>query len=80
MNFLEVDFLFGLGFHLNVTPPTFNTYCSYLQREMLLQPTININEESTLYVVGKSSSKLHLCFNEDDQSSHQQQQQQLAAV
>ncbi|KAL3833045.1 hypothetical protein ACJIZ3_007781 [Penstemon smallii] len=73
MNFLEVDFLFGLGFHLNVTPNTFHTYCSYLQREMILmQPQINIAEESILY--NENSLKLHLCFNEDE-SSHQQQQQ-----
>ncbi|KAK4488560.1 hypothetical protein RD792_004324 [Penstemon davidsonii] len=73
MNFLEVDFLFGLGFHLNVTPNTFHTYCSYLQREMILmQPQINIAEESILY--NENSLKLHLCFNEDE-SPHQQQQQ-----
>lgn len=71
MNFLEVDFLFGLGFHLNVTPTTFHTYCSYLQREMLLQPTIKLEESSLMYM-GKSA-KLHLCFNEDESS-----QQQLA--
>ncbi|PIN06224.1 Cyclin [Handroanthus impetiginosus] len=67
MNFLEVDFLFGLGFHLNVTPSTFHTYCSYLQREMMLQ----LPEEPSL---NRSSKLLHLCFNEDE-SSHQQQQQ-----
>ncbi|GJT31997.1 cyclin-U4-1-like protein [Tanacetum coccineum] len=42
MNFLEVDFLFGLGFQLNINPTTFHTYCSYLQREMLLlQPPLD---------------------------------------
>lgn len=70
MNFLEVDFLFGLGFHLNVTPTTFHTYCSYLQREMMLQPQLNIDQESF-------TLNHHLCYNEDE-SSHQQQQQQLA--
>lgn len=69
MNFLEVDFLFGLGFHLNVTPTTFHTYCSYLQREMmLLQPPLSLSK----------SPKLYLCLNEDDQSPPQQQQQELA--
>ncbi|KAK6162695.1 hypothetical protein DH2020_002536 [Rehmannia glutinosa] len=78
MNFLEVDFLFGLGFHLNVTPSTFHSYCSYLQREMMMQPQLNISEEPSSYI-GRSSKKLlHLCFNEDDQSSSHQQQQQLA--
>ncbi|KAA8520424.1 hypothetical protein F0562_014680 [Nyssa sinensis] len=75
MNFLEVDFLFGLGFHLNVTPTTFHTYYSYLQREMLLQPTLNLAESSLN--IGRSL-KLHLCFNEDEASHQSQQQQQLA--
>ncbi|KAL0278000.1 UNVERIFIED_CONTAM: Cyclin-U4-1, partial [Sesamum radiatum] len=30
-------FLFGLGFELNVSTATFHSYCSYLQREMLLE-------------------------------------------
>ncbi|THU44846.1 hypothetical protein C4D60_Mb02t11660 [Musa balbisiana] len=34
MNYLEVDFLFGVGFELNVTPVIFSSYCSTLQREM----------------------------------------------
>ncbi|XP_057778519.1 cyclin-U4-1-like [Salvia miltiorrhiza] len=36
MNLLEVDFLFGLGFQLNVSTSTYHHYCSYLQKEMLL--------------------------------------------
>ncbi|CAL9079767.1 unnamed protein product [Musa textilis] len=36
MNYLEVDFLFGVGFELNVTPVIFSSYCSTLQREMFL--------------------------------------------
>ncbi|GFP90499.1 cyclin-u4-1 [Phtheirospermum japonicum] len=73
MNFLEVDFLFGLGFHLNVTPSTFHTYCSYLQREMvMMQPQLNISEEPSLY--NNNKKLLHLCFNDDESSSHQQQQ------
>ncbi|KAF2312640.1 hypothetical protein P3X46_014561 [Hevea brasiliensis] len=69
MNYLEVDFLFGLGFHLNVTPDTFHTFCSYLQREMILQPP-SLAESSLK--LGRSL-KLHLCFNEDE-TSHQKQQ------
>ncbi|KAJ6791032.1 cyclin-P4-1 [Iris pallida] len=34
MNYLEVDFLFGVGFELNVTPVVFASYCSILQSEM----------------------------------------------
>ncbi|KAG7570480.1 Cyclin PHO80-like [Arabidopsis thaliana x Arabidopsis arenosa] len=69
MNFLELDFLFGLGFELNVTPNTFNAYFSYLQKEMtLLQP---------LSLVVVPSSRSVITFN-DDEASHQKQQQQLA--
>ncbi|XP_050153502.1 cyclin-U4-1-like [Malus sylvestris] len=76
MNFLEVDFLFGLSFDLNVTPTTFTTHCSYLQREMLLlQPPLDSADSSLS--LGKSL-KLHLCFDEDETSHQQQQQQQLA--
>ncbi|OAY49440.1 cyclin-U4-1 [Manihot esculenta] len=71
MNYLEVDFLFGLGFHLNVTPNTFHTYCSHLQREMMLQHQPPSLAESSLNL-GRSL-KLHLCFNEDE-TSHQKQQ------
>uniref|UniRef100_A0A0D9VIZ2 Cyclin n=1 Tax=Leersia perrieri TaxID=77586 RepID=A0A0D9VIZ2_9ORYZ len=35
MNYLEVDFLFGVGFDLNVTPETFGDYCAVLHSEML---------------------------------------------
>ncbi|KAL7203929.1 hypothetical protein ACSBR2_017063 [Camellia fascicularis] len=74
MNFLEVDFLFGLGFHLNVTPTTFHSYCAYLQREMLVQPPLDLPETSlNINVVGKSQ-KLLLGYNEDE-ASHQHQQQ-----
>ncbi|PKA53313.1 Cyclin-P4-1 [Apostasia shenzhenica] len=41
MNYLEVDFLFGVRFELNVTPIVFTSYCSILQREVnLLNPQI----------------------------------------
>ncbi|PHT60615.1 Cyclin-U4-1 [Capsicum baccatum] len=79
MNFLEVDFLFGLGFHLNVTPTTFQTYCTYLQKEMLLlQPVVvpPINFEDSSLLIGSRSPKLqYICYNEDESSSQQQQQQ-----
>lgn len=62
MNILEVDFLFGLGFQLNVTPNTFHTYCSYLQTEMLLtKPNLQIEKPV----------KLH-SFTEDE-TSHKKQ-------
>uniref|UniRef100_A0A0A9DHZ6 Uncharacterized protein n=1 Tax=Arundo donax TaxID=35708 RepID=A0A0A9DHZ6_ARUDO len=34
MNYLEVDFLFGIAFDLNVTPAVFASYCAVLQSEM----------------------------------------------
>lgn len=71
MNFLEVDFLFGLGFQLNVTPNTFNTYYSYLKRETMLQQCPPSMVESSLSL-GRSLNH-HLCFNEED-STHQNQQ------
>ncbi|KAG8381058.1 hypothetical protein BUALT_Bualt06G0082500 [Buddleja alternifolia] len=70
MNLLEVDFLFGLGFQLNVTTSTFYTYCSYLQREMLLQsPPLNVIPSPLN--LGRTE-KLHFCVNEEG-STHQHQ-------
>ncbi|KAJ8632003.1 hypothetical protein MRB53_025339 [Persea americana] len=68
MNFLEVDFLFGLSFHLNVTPTTFHTYCCYLQREMLLESPPPINPAIAL-----QSLKLQCCFSEEESSTQKQQ-------
>ncbi|KAG2309646.1 hypothetical protein Bca4012_081239 [Brassica carinata] len=68
MNLLELDFLFGLGFDLNVKPNTFHAYFSYLQKEMtLVQPL-------SLVAVPPRSV---ITFN-DEEASHQKQQQQLA--
>ncbi|XP_050225205.1 cyclin-U4-1-like [Mercurialis annua] len=72
MNLLELDFLFGLGFQLNVTPNTFHTYCSYLQTEMLMSQSSPVELlESPLNLA--ASLKIHCCFSEDDQSAHQKQ-------
>ncbi|XP_023548896.1 cyclin-U4-1-like [Cucurbita pepo subsp. pepo] len=77
INFLEVDFLFGLGFHLNVTPNTFHTYCSCLHKEMLLlkPPLSNSLLTSSETSLNKAS---HLSF-EEDEASHHQNQHQVAA-
>ncbi|KAF9668153.1 hypothetical protein SADUNF_Sadunf15G0099300 [Salix dunnii] len=69
MNLLEVDFLFGLGFQLNVTPTTFHLYCSYLQRDMWIQSPLR-TVETPLNIA--RSLKTHCCFNEDE-STHQKQ-------
>lgn len=84
MNFLEVDFLFGLAFELNVTPTTFHTYCCCLQREMLLlqqSPRVSLpdhhhhhyHHHSSLNSA-RSSKLIHLHFNEDHDTSHHKQQ------
>ncbi|KAI9160742.1 hypothetical protein LWI28_011127 [Acer negundo] len=79
MNLLEVDFLFGLGFQLNVTPTTYNTYCSHLQREMFLKSAPlhhNLGDplQANLGRISTVVKQHHFCFNtEDDQSTHQQQ-------
>ncbi|CAK9318949.1 unnamed protein product [Citrullus colocynthis] len=79
MNFLEVDFLFGLGFHLNVTPTTFHSYYSYLQRQMLLlqPPLMNTASAKSELLSSSRALKSHFCFDEDE-ASHKKQQ--LAAV
>ncbi|MQL68524.1 hypothetical protein Taro_000830 [Colocasia esculenta] len=67
INFLERDFLFGLGFRLNVTPAAFQSYCSLLQREMCLE-------------CPASPLRLHCFFFSDEEPPahhhHHQQQQQ----
>ncbi|KAL5973821.1 Cyclin-U4-1 [Asimina triloba] len=63
MNYLELDFLFGLSFHLNVTPTTFRIYCSYLQREMLFQSPPS----------PPPSLKLQCCFSDEDSTPQTQQ-------
>lgn len=68
---LELDFLFGLGFELNVTPNTFQAYFSYLQKEMTL-----LQQPLSLVLV---PSRSVITFN-DDEASHQKQQQQQLAV
>lgn len=68
MNLLELDFLFGLGFDLNVKPNTFQAYFSYLQNEMTL-----LHQPLSLVHVPIPSSRSVITFN-DDEVSHQKQQ------
>ncbi|KVF02455.1 cyclin-U4-1-like, partial [Cynara cardunculus var. scolymus] len=67
INLLEVDFLFGLGFQLNVTPNTFHDYCTYLQTEMRMMgfpPLCSAPQVPTIVAD-------HCSINEDDcQSQH----------
>ncbi|XP_059625297.1 cyclin-U4-1-like [Cornus florida] len=76
MNLLEVELLFGLGFHLNVTPTTFHTYSSFLQTHIFLrspplQLLVSSSSSSAVDIIGRTQ-KLHCCFNEED-DSHQKQ-------
>ncbi|XP_073017698.1 cyclin-U4-1-like [Primulina eburnea] len=84
MNLLEMDFLFGLGFELNVSLSTFHTYCCFLQREMVLQfPPLNIpprltsseNDNQNNY----NNNKLHYYgINNNEESAGSAHQCQLA--
>ncbi|MBA0718461.1 hypothetical protein Goshw_012532 [Gossypium schwendimanii] len=73
MNLLEVDFLFGLGFQLNVAPTTFHTYCTFLQREMCMQIQSPLQQllPQPSFNIGRPL-KIHCCFNEDESSHHHQ--------
>ncbi|XP_073525907.1 uncharacterized protein [Phyllobates terribilis] len=68
MNFLEVEFLFGLGFRLNISPSTFHGYNDYLHREMLLiQPTLIMNRSPNNMVIDNqhcSSSSVRLIHHQ----------------
>jgi len=68
MNYLEVDFLFGVGFDLNVAPETFADYCAVLQSELLCAeappPPLRLQQ---------------CCLSDDDAGAGCSAQQQLAA-
>lgn len=42
MNCLELEFLFGMRFELNVSPDQFNSYCTMLEAEMCLESASSI--------------------------------------
>ncbi|XP_039001394.1 cyclin-U4-1-like [Hibiscus syriacus] len=64
MNLLELDFLFGLSCQLNVTPTTFHTYCTSLQREMWMQIQSPLQHFP-------QPVRIHCCLNEDESNHHQ---------
>jgi hypothetical protein len=55
MNYLEVDFLFGIAFDLNVTPAAFASYCAVLQSEMAYL------DDAPAPVV-EAPPRLHYCY------------------
>lgn len=42
MNCLELEFLFGMQFELNVSPNQFNSYCTLLEAEMCVESIASI--------------------------------------
>ncbi|KAK2988922.1 hypothetical protein RJ640_026190, partial [Escallonia rubra] len=70
INLLEVDFLFGMSFQLNVTPETFHTYYSYLQREMMLESPPLHDTLPSLPVLG-SKLKAHCCISDEESTNKQ---------
>ncbi|EOA21544.1 hypothetical protein CARUB_v10001951mg [Capsella rubella] len=74
MNLLEVDFLFGVGFQLNVTCSAYNEYCSSLQREMVMRTMYSpLLEPSSLVRNFHRNLLMHL-YDEDSQSIHRNSQ------
>lgn len=77
MNLLEVDFLFGVGFQLNVSPTTFDSYCCHIRKEMLLEsPPLHLH-----FFPSKSDIVRALnphCFIDQEDDSSLPQQHQLA--
>ncbi|KAK8489794.1 hypothetical protein V6N13_096437 [Hibiscus sabdariffa] len=68
MNLLELDFLFGLGFQLNVTAATFHTYSTFLQREMWMQiQSLPQHLPQPSLTIGRSAN-----IHENESTHHQQ--------
>ncbi|XP_042452465.1 cyclin-P4-1-like [Zingiber officinale] len=76
MNYLEVDFLFGIGFELNVTPVTFSYYCSVLQKEMCTEsiPPPPPPPPPPLPPAAAAASRSLCCLTEEEPSSCRQKQ------
>ncbi|CAI9091959.1 OLC1v1027083C1 [Oldenlandia corymbosa var. corymbosa] len=73
MNMLEMDFLFGLGFELNVTPTTFYSYCSCIHKEIWLQHPPFLPPTSSIHNNLGPDQDLHFRTS-DDEPAHRQQQ------
>ncbi|CAE6253517.1 unnamed protein product [Arabidopsis arenosa] len=81
MNMLELDFLFGIGFQLNVTVSTFNNYCCFLQREtVMLTKMKSLFLETSLSFKSSSKTKLLMNQHEEDSLSTHHNKKQLAAA
>ncbi|KAL5216277.1 hypothetical protein ABZP36_007678 [Zizania latifolia] len=73
MNYLEVDFLFAVGFDLNVSPEAFGHYCTVLQSEMLC---LELERAPPA-----APARMHCCLADQDDTptSTSSTQHQLAA-
>ncbi|CAN8251974.1 unnamed protein product [Cochlearia groenlandica] len=81
INMLELDFLFGIGFDLNVTVSTYNNYCSFLQREMvILMKMKSLFLEPSLSFRSSLKSKILMNPNDEDSLSTHHNKKQLAAA
>lgn len=80
MNLLELDFLFGIGFQLNVTSSTYNNYCSSLQREMVMRTLYSPLLEPSFLVRSFHKNLLASLYDEDSPLSMHQNKQLTTAV
>lgn len=81
MNVLELDFLFGIGFQLNVTVSTFKNYYCFLQREMvMLMKMKSLFLEPSLSFRSSFKTKLLMNPHEEDSLSTHHNKKQLAAA
>lgn len=74
INLLELDFLFGIGFHLNVTISTYNDYCSSLQREMVMRTMYSPLLEPSFLVRSFDKNLLMQLYDEDSLPIHRNSQ------
>ena len=78
---LELDFLFGIGFQLNVTVSTFNNYCSFLHREMVRLTNMNsLSVEPSLSFRSSFETKPVMNTLEEDSLITHHNKKQLAAA
>lgn len=81
MNMLELDFLFGIGFELNVAVSTFDNYCSFLKREMMMLIKMkSLFLEPSLSFRSTFKTKLLMNPHEEDSLSTHHNKKQLAAA
>eukprot|EP01018_Ginkgo_biloba_P003307 Gb_30101 [translate_table: standard] len=76
MNGLELEFLFRLGFRLQITVSAFESYCLHLEREMALCEGFQVERPIIQYVSSLSGCSGH-DKNQKQQHHHHQQVQTM---